>query len=613
VVTVWHSPAVAGLVILAAISSAAIAQGGDAVAVGRGLVAQARPSHPRLMLTAESLATLKATVAGDPLAGEWYDKLRDRAEKMLPEPPIEHVLIGPRLLDKSRRCLDRVATWALVYRLSGDARFLDRARQEMLAAAAFADWNPSHFLDTAEMTHALAIGYDWLYADLSEEDRATIGGAIVDKGLRLGEKAYSTRPMAWWTSCRHNWNQVCNGGLGIGALAVADEEPELAALIVGKAVTLLPLAMAEYGPDGGWAEGPGYWSYATHYTVYFLAALETATGSDAGLCAIPGFADAGGFRTQSIGPTGKVFNYADAGEGAGQAACMLWLARRFSRPEYAATECARVTTPTPWHLLWYDAALAAAPLRASPPDMLYRGVNVAFLRSSWDDPNATFVGFKGGDNRANHSHLDLGTFVLDALGVRWAVDLGGDDYNLPGYFGDKRWDYYRLRTEGHNTLTIDGRNQDERAVAPIVDFGTTPTGAYAVADLTAAYSPTCGKVARRVQRVQRDVVVTDTIEAPEGTPIVWALHTREQVTLRGSMATLTRGDAHLGLVAALPRGATWETLDANPPPPQAQNPDVTKLVLRATVGTEPLVIRVVANAYTGELAVPLGLGSPPPN
>lgn len=609
----WQSPVLAGLAFLAALSSVAAAQDEDGVAIGHGLVAQTRPGHPRVMLTAESLAGLQATVASDPLAREWYGKLRERAEKMLPEPPIEHVLIGPRLLDKSRRCLDRVATWALVYRLSGDTRFLDRARQEMLTAAAFPDWNPSHFLDTAEMTHALALGYDWLYADLSEDERATIRGAIVDKGLRLGEKAYSTRPMAWWTSCRHNWNQVCNGGLGIGALAVADEEPELAALILGKAVTLLPLAMSEYGPDGGWAEGPGYWSYATHYTVYFLAALETTTGADAGLCSIPGFAEAGSFRTRSIGPTGKVFNYADAGDGAGQAACMLWLARRFSRPDYAAAECARVGTPTPWHLLWYDAALASEPRVAAPTDVLYRGVNVAFLRSAWDDADATFVGVKGGDNRANHSHLDLGTFVLDALGVRWAVDLGGDDYNLPGYFGNQRWDYYRLRTEGHNTLTIDGANQDERAVAPIVDFGTTPSGAYAVADLTAAYAPTCTKVLRRIERVRDATVLLDTVEAPEGTPIVWALHTREQVTLEGSMATLTRGDAHLGLEAASPKGVAWETLEASPPAPQAQNPDVTKLVLRATVGPEPLAIRVVATPYTGEAAAPLGLASPPAN
>ena len=130
-------------------------------------------------------------------------------------------------------------------------------------------------------------------------------------------------------------------------------------------------------------------------------------------------------------------------------------------------------------------------------------MHTAFFRSAWDDPRALFVGFKGGDNKANHSHLDLGTFVLDMLGKRWALDLGGDDYLLPGYFSnDKRWTYYRLRTEGHNTLTVNGENQQTRAKAPIVAFLATPERTFAVADLSEAYRP-------RVQQARRGIAVLD--------------------------------------------------------------------------------------------------------
>ena len=54
--------------------------------------------------------------------------------------------------------------------------------------------------------------------------------------------------------------------------------------------------MNQYAPDGGWAEGPGYWTYATHYTVCLLAALQTALGTDHGLSQTPGFDKAGDFR-----------------------------------------------------------------------------------------------------------------------------------------------------------------------------------------------------------------------------------------------------------------------------------------------------------------------------
>ena len=56
--------------------------------------------------------------------------------------------------------------------------------------AAFPDFNPRHFLDTAEMTHALAIAYDWLYDQWSESQRATIRKAIVELGLKPGMRVY---------------------------------------------------------------------------------------------------------------------------------------------------------------------------------------------------------------------------------------------------------------------------------------------------------------------------------------------------------------------------------------------------------------------------------------
>ena len=93
---------------------------------------------------------------------------------------------------------------------------------------------------------------------------------------------------AWWTQSEYNWNQVCNGGLAIGALAIADEAPQIASEVVAQAVASTPIALASYAPDGGWAEGPGYWIYATRYTVALLAALESALGTDFGLSDSPG-------------------------------------------------------------------------------------------------------------------------------------------------------------------------------------------------------------------------------------------------------------------------------------------------------------------------------------
>ncbi len=87
----------------------------------------------------------------------------------------------------------------------------------------------------------------------------------------------------------HNWNQVCNGGLTIGALAIGDEEPELCGKILHHALTSVQLAMRSYAPDGGWGEGPGYWGYATSYNVTMLACLESAAGQRLRAVEVPRF------------------------------------------------------------------------------------------------------------------------------------------------------------------------------------------------------------------------------------------------------------------------------------------------------------------------------------
>jgi len=543
-----------------------------------------RSGHPRLIVLDDELARVRQLIRDDPAVGKVYDDLRKSAEKMLDEPTVVYKLVGPRLLTQSRRCLQRVYTLGTMYRLEQDRRFALRAEKEMLAAAAFPDWNPRHFLDTAEMCHALGVGYDWLYDVLSPESRSAIRAALVEKGLEPGRGGY--RRKVWWTRTGCNWNQVCNGGLTIGALAIADEEPELAAAIVSNAAELIRIPTARLAPDGGWDEGPGYWNYAMRYTAYYLAAIQTALGTDFGISKSPGLAETGLFRIYAIGPTKLAFNFADAETAASDAPQMFLFARLFDRPVYAWHQ-RRFGTGTAstsaLNLLWYDGRGTDADAAALPLDAYFKNIDVVFFRSAWNDDNALFVGFKGGNNRANHSHPDLGTFVLDALGRRWAIDLGRDYYNIPGYFSpEKRWTYYRLRTEGHNTLVIDGENQDLKAAAPIISYGSTPARAFAVADLSAGYAPRARRVQRGVAMLDRKrVLVQDEIEVDAPLNIEWTMHTTANVKIDGPLATLSLDGRQLRVRAALAAaGAAWQVRPVNLEPPQLPTKNVRKLVLR---------------------------------
>jgi hypothetical protein len=281
----------------------------------------------------------------------------------------------------------------------------------------------------------------------------------------------------------------------------------------------------------------------------------------------------------------------------------LWLARRFDQPAYAIYE-RKVASADPLDLLW----LAAGADRATdlPLDRHFRQAEVVAFRSAWGDRDALFVGFKAGDNRANHSNLDLGSFVLDALGVRWAVDLGADNYNLPGYFGGQRWTYYRLRAEGHNTLLLNpgsAPDQDPRAAARITQFQSRADRAFAIADLTPAYATQARSVKRGVAVLdRRQVLVQDEIESDQPMDLWWFLHTPAEIQIAegGRSAALSRDHQHLVAQILSPEDARFEVRNAQPlptspqPDQQARNEGIRKLTIHLTGAKDlRLAVRLV--------------------
>lgn len=571
------------------------------------LLSGLRQERPRLIATAEDFRRIAAAKETDTYLKTAYAKLYEEGEALLNAAPSVYVIPdGKRLLATSRRVVNRVSVLGLLYNVSGEERFAERAWKELLAASQFPDWNPTHFLDVGEMTYAFAIGYDWFYRYWNKDQRKIIKSAIMEKGLSHALLAYqglATRATGWWPKVPHNWNQVCNGGIGVGALAIAEEEPQLTNEILKYVLEYLPLAMHHFAPDGAWNEGPGYWNYATRYNVAIIAAMETALGRDFGLSDIAGFAKTGLFPLYLNSPINRSFNYADGGDGAIRGAQLYWFAKRFNQPE-VAQYLHRFSPADPYALIWYDPAL----LRSAPQlstDGYFRVAEVASMRSRWNDPDATFVSFKAGDNKANHSHLDLGSFILDAAGERWIVDLGADNYNMPGYFntavGGKRWEYYRNRAEAHNTLVINPDNkedQDPKAAAKIATFNTADHAAYALMDLTPAYARQARSVKRGIALIKKSgaVIVRDEISTASPSEVYWFAHTKADLSLSRNKRTATFSQNGKKYTATLlaPANAVFTIMPAAPlptsPDPEEDNPNK---------GISKLAIHLSATAQTG--------------
>jgi len=498
------------------------------------------PDHPRLLISTAKEKQIVAGINSDAGLRQIHQAILSGAGKMLNQPVLERVMIGKRLLDVSREALKRIYYLAYAYRITHEKKYLQRAEQEMLAVSAFKDWNPNHFLDVGEMTLGLAIGYDWLYHDLTVEIRNTVSLAILEKGIMPSmDKRYNN-----WLNITNNWNQVCNTGITFGAIATFESHPSLSATLVNRAIKSVVLPMKQYAPDGAYPEGYAYWEYGTSFNVMLISALESVFKQDFELSTQPGFLKTAGYMVNMTGPSGKPFNYSDSRAVAEFNPALFWFASKLKDPSLLWVSKKQVND----HKLLNNRLLPSAMLWAngisfnqvqSPKATFWIGngtTPVALMRSSWTDPLATFVGFKGGSPGTSHAHMDVGSFVMEAQGVRWAMDLGMQEYESLESKGidlwnskqdAQRWKIFRYNNLAHNTLSVDSTFQLVSGKGNFQSSSDNSNFMNAVVDMRTLYAGKLKKSQRGVALInKRTVLIRDKVETGD-----------QDITLRWSMVT----------------------------------------------------------------------------
>lgn len=538
--------------------------------------------HPRiLLLKGEENAILK-NISSDQNWAKLNEVIMNESDKIIALPTLERIQIGRRLLSVSRECLRRIFFLSYSYRISKDKKYLDRAEKELIKVSQFSDWNPSHFLDVAEMTMGVAIGYDWLYDDLTNSSKEIIKDAILKKGI---EPSFDTKYNSW-LKASHNWNQVCNAGMSYGALATFEENQTLAQQVIDRAIESIKLPMEDYKPEGAYPEGYSYWGYGTSFNVMFLDAIQQIYKTDFGLSQTEGFLKTAGYFQNMVGSSGKTFNYSDAGGGSGLSPAMFWFANQtknssllFLEKQYLqgkdnSMEKDRLLPAT---MIWGKGISLAKVSEPTQQIWVGQGKNpVALMRTSWTKPDAIFVGLKGGSPSVNHGHMDIGSFVMDANGERWSMDLGMQEYEsleskgvkLWGMTQDsERWQVYRYNNLAHSTLAFDNAFQRVEGYAPITNFTKIPNFLSATSDISTVYKDKVASVNRGIAIVdQKYVIVKDEIKASEkATTVRWAMMTSASVKItKDGTAELSQNGKKLYLKVAKPSNITIKTWSTQP-------------------------------------------------
>lgn len=269
--------------------------------------------RPMLFIANGDEAKIMKAIFSNNILNNSFNALVKSTDKILNTSVLTYNIRGTTLLEVSREAVHRIFYCSTLFRLTNEKKYFDKAFAEINSVCSFDNWHPAHFLDVAEMVTAVSIGYDWLYNNLTKAQRESIRQCIIKNAIypSINESTNSFLKMT------NNWNQVCNSGLTLAAIAIRDTDKNISDFIINRSINNLKNSMNQFSPDGNHPEGYFYWIYGATYAGMMFAALDRFFGHTYKMAEWHGFAESGKSIQYMVGTSGLNFNYYDTGQKGG--------------------------------------------------------------------------------------------------------------------------------------------------------------------------------------------------------------------------------------------------------------------------------------------------------
>ncbi|MBX7210573.1 MAG: hypothetical protein K1X78_19860 [Verrucomicrobiaceae bacterium] len=652
---------------------------------GSDFVKSVQRVRPRLLQNAQGWAALKDMAAKDPAAVAMLANLKKSGELLLAKPEMTRVYITEASpVNPGSQTLFRVALLGALNFIDGDPKWKERAVREMVSVTdnVYGDWYPGEPTVTTDHLIAGVLAYDWFKDGFNAGQLAKLKEFIHLKGVdpiaahlknepvpATAKKVEpGTQPQKDKTPAKAPKKREPEGpelvdademgmysALVLAAICMVDDDPPAAKKALEPVGKMFSKGLAQFSPGGVWPEGMEAGDRVMDHVAMVLQTLRSACGNDFGLSVLEGIPEIGAVRMHLTGPTKYVFNYGDAKKAPlARTWVSSWLSGVHGNPGLPATAALpakgddSVDKAAFLDLagqLIYHNPQAAGYRTPEALDFMAPGGEAAALRSSWDSPAAMYVAMKGGRNEVPAAQLDIGSFVLDAGGVRWAEELGPEDDKAPGFSPDvpdrnKRYALYLEGTKGQNTLVLGGKDEEEKpepkkpagkgpppknqkpvtlpgnqeldakAAFSGAAFQSSAEKGVAILNMTDAYHK--AKSALRgilmMRGTQPYVLLQDDLVIKGTSEVDWQMHTKTDVTAAGNKATLTSGKATLTAALLSPAGAEFVVEDPPAKPPgDVRNRDLQKEKVK--------VLKVRLKGAKGEqrIAVAFALGTDAPS
>jgi len=393
-------------------------------------------SHPRILISRQSMPAL-AERAGGALAGE-YGVIKAEADRAVAggvkslesrySYPLDLVSLGIcYLIERERGSVpDRYAE--AVKKFWGDGRVMD--------------------LDGEGAFGYYALVYDWIYDALTAAERKTYGD-VLGRWLRryTDVPEITLKNGHWWYN--QTWGPAhlntphCRDGITpklFVALALAGagtvHEEDAVRFLDSWARRVPSECIPAFDEMGGvWSESMGHGTYGPIVVIpWAFEAWRTATGEDL----FQSFAPSGFLPEMTRWAVHLTVPFND------QTACIddnrggklevfsqvaPLLGARYRDPvanAISAQDAGEGWNEHPWNrFLFYDPAIEPRSPGGEnyPLAHLFKGAGHVYMRSAWDDPEATWAFFGAGPKLAGHSRDDEGHFLIAKKG--WLVMRAG--------------------------------------------------------------------------------------------------------------------------------------------------------------------------------------------
>ncbi len=362
------------------------------------------------------------------------------------------------------------------------------------------DWRITVDLFASETAQALAELYAGLKTVLPEELRSRMRAEIMRRVI--GPFA-AKQPYTWWERADMNWNAVCNGSIGMAALDLLDDEPELQERLACRVRENLGFFLDGFADDGACLEGIGYFTYGFYYYMGFMDLLARKSGTALRELLPEKCRRIAEFQQKCYFPSGLSLSFSDGSmHEKYRIGLTCRLAGLYDTVEIPDSSCAAGFDADPccrflmasrdisWsgeYLRCIDddkagvrmsagdpAVEKAAAADEAVPEFMEDGTAISVGRKTeslpvYVLPSAQWAvcrgvsggGFavKGGHNAEPHNHNDIGSFIY-VLGDRpLLTDLGAGEYTAQYFKDETRYGYIVCSSLGHSVPVINGHGQ----------------------------------------------------------------------------------------------------------------------------------------------------------